>query len=73
MKLLLDQNLSYRLLASLVELYPESAQVGQLGMGESSDHEIWDYAKRNEFVIVTHQWLFGYVVAISQDWKFRLS
>ncbi len=53
MKLLLDQNLSYRLLASLAELYPESAQVGLLGMGESSDYEIWDYAKINEFAVVT--------------------
>lgn len=42
MKLLLDQNLSYRLLESLSKAYPGSAQVGELKMGEADDWAIWE-------------------------------
>lgn len=53
MKLLLDENISYRLLDSLSESYPGSEQVGQLGMGEATDRDIWDYARQHDFAIVT--------------------
>ncbi|MHB8623497.1 MAG: DUF5615 family PIN-like protein [Sulfuricaulis sp.] len=53
MKLLFDQNLSYRLVAALAELYPGSAQVRLLGMERADDQAIWQYAKENGFVIVT--------------------
>lgn len=53
MKLLLDENLSRRAVAFLVEAYPESTQVAILGLERASDWEIWEYAKTNDFVIVT--------------------
>lgn len=53
MKLLLDQNLSYRLLQSLLEVYPGSNQVGKLEMGDAGDKAIWEYAKREGYAIVT--------------------
>lgn len=53
MKLLLDQNLSYRLLGSLSKAFPGSAQVGQLMMGDADDRAIWEYAKRENYTIVT--------------------
>ena len=53
MKLLLDQNLSYRIVKSLTEVYPGSTQVSVLRMGRSTDREIWDYAQQNDFAIVT--------------------
>ena len=53
MKLLLDQNLSHRLVKSLVEKYPDSNQVALLDMGDADDQTIWGYAKENGFVIVT--------------------
>jgi predicted nuclease of predicted toxin-antitoxin system len=53
MKLLLDQNLSHRIVTSLDETYPDSSQVSLLGMGESDDKAIWDYAKSHHYVIVT--------------------
>jgi predicted nuclease of predicted toxin-antitoxin system len=52
-KLLLDQNLSHRLVKHLFETFPGSNQVSLLGMAEALDHEIWAYAKENGFAIVT--------------------
>lgn len=53
MKLLIDQNLSPELIALLADLFPQSEHVFNLGMGEAADHVIADYAKRNDFAIVT--------------------
>ena len=53
MKLLLDQNLSRRLIPELEFHYPKSTQVALIGLEKGSDIEIWNYAKENGFVIVT--------------------
>jgi predicted nuclease of predicted toxin-antitoxin system len=53
LKLLFDQNLSSRLPAQLADLFPESAHVRLLAMDRASDTEIWVYARRYGFVIVT--------------------
>lgn len=53
MKLLFDQNLSWRLPAKLAELFPDSLHVRDAGMKESQDIDIWDFAKANGYVIVT--------------------
>jgi predicted nuclease of predicted toxin-antitoxin system len=53
MKLLFDQNLSPRLPRLLADIYPESVHVREVGMRESADSEIWEYAKANGFVIVS--------------------
>jgi predicted nuclease of predicted toxin-antitoxin system len=53
MKLLLDQNLSHRLIKQLNEHFPDSNQVSLLGMGQSDDLTIWEYAKSNSYSIVT--------------------
>jgi predicted nuclease of predicted toxin-antitoxin system len=53
MKLLLDQNLSHRLVKNLQTVYPESSQVALLAMGEATDQSIWDYAREEGYVIVT--------------------
>lgn len=54
MKLLLDQNVSHRLVAPLSEDFPETTQVALLGMGEADDLAIWELAKRQGYAIVTH-------------------
>ena len=46
MKLLLDQNLSYRIIKPLVEVYADSTQVGLLAMGDATDKDIWEYGFR---------------------------
>lgn len=53
MKLLFDQNLSFRLVQRLQVEYPDSAQVRMLGMDTVSDREIWEYARVHDFTIVT--------------------
>jgi predicted nuclease of predicted toxin-antitoxin system len=53
MKLLFDQNISFRLLKRINDLFPDSKQVRELGLENSTDAEIFDYAKRHDFAIVT--------------------
>jgi predicted nuclease of predicted toxin-antitoxin system len=53
MKLLLDQNLSRRMVPLLQSAYLGTTQVALLGMEESSDFSIWEYAKQQGFIIVT--------------------
>ncbi len=53
MKLLFDQNLSHRLPKLLADLYPDSIHLGDLGMREATDTIIWEFAKQNDFVIVS--------------------
>lgn len=53
MKLLFDQNLSPRLPVLLADIYPDSAHVIPLGLDEAEDESIWDFAKANQFAIVS--------------------
>src|ERR1043165_440101 len=53
MKLLFDQNLSFKLCRQLADLFPDSNQVRLLGMAEADDRSIWDYAKANDFSLVS--------------------
>jgi len=52
-KLLLDQNLSRRLVRLLAEQYPDTAHVLLLGMAENEDTDIWNYAIKNGYMIVS--------------------
>jgi predicted nuclease of predicted toxin-antitoxin system len=53
-KLLIDQNLSQRLVPPRINgRFPGSAHVRNLGMKDADDRVIWDYAKANHWVIVT--------------------
>lgn len=53
MKLLFDQNISYRVVKQLSESFPGAKQVRELNLENSTDRQIWAYAKDNGFVIVT--------------------
>lgn len=53
MKLLFDQNISFRIISKLRDTFPEAFQVRELGLENATDHEIWKYAKRNNFSVVT--------------------
>ena len=53
MKLLLDENLSRRLVPFLQHDYPGSSQVVLLGMESASDKVVWQKAKDDGYVIVT--------------------
>ena len=67
MKLLFDQNLSHKLARRLVDLFPNSTHVREVGLKEAEDPVVWEYAKRQGFMIVSkdadfHQrsFLFGF-------------
>jgi predicted nuclease of predicted toxin-antitoxin system len=53
MKLLLDENLSRRLVPFLQHDYPGTSQVVLMGMESASDKEVWERARLDDFVIVT--------------------
>ncbi|MEH2142310.1 DUF5615 family PIN-like protein [Nostoc sp.] len=67
MKLLLDENLSDRIISQIVDLYPDSVHVKTLGLINTDDVVIWEYAKVHDFLIASkdsdfHQrsLLYGY-------------
>lgn len=53
MKLLFDQNISYRISGKLQDLFPESKHISECGLQNSEDFDIWNYAKSDNFSIVT--------------------
>jgi predicted nuclease of predicted toxin-antitoxin system len=53
MKLLLDENLSRRLVPFLQDAFPETTQVALLGMERADDRVIWRFARDNGYTIVT--------------------
>ncbi len=53
MKLLFDQNISYRLVKKIIDLYPNSKQVSELKLQNKKDIQIFEFAKNNNYCIVT--------------------
>jgi len=53
MRLLFDQNISFRIIKKISESYPEAKQVRELGLENSSDFLIWQYAKVHGYCQVT--------------------
>jgi len=52
-KLLLDENLSDRIISRIVDLYPDSVHVKTLGLINTDDVIIWEYAKAQDFIIAS--------------------
>ena len=53
MKLLFDQNLSFRLCDLLANEFPAAGQVRLLGLAEADDRAVWEYAKAGGFMLVS--------------------
>ena len=51
--LLLDQNLSSRLVADLERFFPGTAHVRERGLDRASDRDVWDYAAVEGLAIVS--------------------
>lgn len=71
MKLLLDENLSRRLVPLLQRQFPGSSQVALLGLERSSDAQLCDYAAHHGFVICSKDDDFHRLVA-ARDYRPRL-
>jgi predicted nuclease of predicted toxin-antitoxin system len=52
-KLLFDENISPRLAGVLLDIYPGSAHVHNCGLGSANDVDVWQYARDNDFTIVS--------------------
>ena len=53
MKLLFDQNISFRVVRQICNYFPQAKHVRDFELQFASDREIWKYAKDNEYNIVT--------------------
>jgi predicted nuclease of predicted toxin-antitoxin system len=54
MKILLDENISYRVIKKIAHLYPNAHSISELGLIGSKDHQIWAFAKLNHYTIFTN-------------------
>jgi predicted nuclease of predicted toxin-antitoxin system len=52
-KLLLDENLSDRIVAQILDLYPNSSHVKLLGLTQANDTLIWAFAQQHGYTIVS--------------------
>ncbi len=52
MKILIDQNISFRILSKL-KSFPEAQHVDKIGLTDARDRSIWEYAIQNDFAILT--------------------
>ena len=53
MKLLFDQNISSRIIPLLQEAFPNCTQVTLEGLSNARDIDIWLWARKNDYSIVT--------------------
>ena len=53
MKLLFDQNISFRVLRLLPDSFADCRHVRSVGLNNCNDAKIWQYAKQNGFTVVT--------------------
>ena len=51
-KLLFDNNISHRVLPKIVDIFPNSLHVMLKNLDESTDLEVWKYAKLNGLAII---------------------
>ncbi len=53
MKLLFDENLSFRLVSALADIFPGSAHVRDVGLLGAEDPAIWTYAAEHGFLLTS--------------------
>jgi predicted nuclease of predicted toxin-antitoxin system len=52
-KLLFDQNISFRVVDRIKALFPQSSHVKDFNLQFATDRQIWNFAKENQYDIVT--------------------
>ena len=73
MKLLFDQNLSFRLPALIADILPGAAHVRDFGMANADDKVVWELARDQQFTITSKDddfrervWLLGHPPRVIQ-------
>jgi predicted nuclease of predicted toxin-antitoxin system len=64
MKLLFDENLSFKLCQRLADAFPDSSQVRLVGHAQADDRALWDYARSNGFILVSQDADFAEMAAL---------
>lgn len=54
MRLLFDQNISFRITKKLIEFFPNCKHVSDCGLMNCNDLDIWEYARKNDYSIVSY-------------------
>ena len=52
-KLLFDNNISHRVIARISDIFPNANHVMLESLDESTDREVWRFARQNDYTIVT--------------------
>lgn len=58
MRLIFDQNLSFKLVALLADDFPGSTHVREVNLAEAGGLDVWEYARDNDLVIVSKDEVF---------------
>jgi predicted nuclease of predicted toxin-antitoxin system len=53
MKILLDQNLSFKLCSKLKDIFPDIIHIKDVSLEAASYEEVWLYAKLNSFILIS--------------------
>lgn len=53
MKLLFDENLVPSLALKLADIFPQSEHVDRIGLGAAQDREVWEYARKHHYTLVS--------------------
>lgn len=53
MKLLFDENLAPSLALRLADIFPQSEHVDRIGLGATQDREVWEYARKHHYTLVS--------------------
>jgi predicted nuclease of predicted toxin-antitoxin system len=64
MKLLFDQNLSFKLCRQLNDIFPDSSHVRLVGLQAADDRTVWEFARADRFVLVSLDADFAELAAV---------
>jgi predicted nuclease of predicted toxin-antitoxin system len=53
LKLLFDENLAPSLVLGLADVFSLSEHVARIGLGTSPDREVWEYARKYNYILVS--------------------
>src|ERR1044071_9827337 len=53
MNILVDQNISFRVIKKIENVLPEVNHINEFDLVNASDHEIWEFARTNGYCILT--------------------
>jgi len=64
-KLFFDQNLSYRLVRLVENVFPDSSHVARHDLHRADDIDIWNFAGANQFTVVSKDEDFYHIASLA--------